>query len=134
MGESKKASDNNQTLRNVRVLITVYIAFAAFIILGVTHKTAEYIPYAFLVAVPVVVTYFIRKYVHPLFLFTIIHVAFVIGAVLLGRTEAEMTAYFVSVLVVCIRSFGIRLANVRKTEYIKTKSFLRVAMIEYFQI
>ena len=100
MGESKKASDNNQTLRNVRVLIdilsqcTVYIAFAAFIILGVTHKTAEYIPYAFLVAVPVVVTYFIRKYVHPLFLFTIIHVAFVIGAVLLGRTEAEMTAYF----------------------------------------
>ena len=46
MGESKKASDNNQTLRNVRVLIdilsqcTVYIAFAAFIILGVTHKTA----------------------------------------------------------------------------------------------
>mgnify|MGYP000654041495 CR=1 FL=1 len=96
MGESKKASDNNQTLRNVRVLIdilsqcTVYIAFAAFIILGVTHKTAEYIPYAFLVAVPVVVTYFIRKYVHPLFLFTIIHVAFVIGAVLLGRTEAEI--------------------------------------------
>ena len=68
MGESKKASDNNQTLRNVRVLIdilsqcTVYIAFAAFIILGVTHKTDEYIPYAFLVAVPVVVTYFIRKY------------------------------------------------------------------------
>lgn len=129
MGESKKASDNNQTLRNVRVLIdilsqcTVYIAFAAFIIFGVTHKPAEYMPYALLVAVPVVVTYFIRKYVHPLFLFTIIHVAFVIGAVLLGRTEAEMTAYFVSVLVVCIRSFGIRLANVRKTEYMNTSRF-----------
>ena len=38
---------------------------------------------------------------------------------MLGRTDAESTAYFVSAFVVCVRSVSVRIANVRKTEYME---------------
>ena len=40
-----------------------------------------------------------------------------ITAIIIGNGDAESTAYFVSVLAVCIRSVSIRVANARKTEY-----------------
>ena len=70
-----------------------------------------------LMAVPVIITYAARKNIHKNFLFMLIHAALLITAIIIGNGDAESTAYFVSVLAVCIRSVSIRVANARKTEY-----------------
>ena len=53
----------------------------------------------------------------------LIHAALLITAIIIGNGDAESTAYFVSVLAVCIRSVSIRVANARKTEYMKESRF-----------
>lgn len=44
-----------------------FMAFAAMIILGVVKKSDEYILYAALVTIPVVITFFARKYIRRCF-------------------------------------------------------------------
>ena len=119
------ARSGNKTLYVARSVVellsqcVVFMAFAAMIILGVVKKSDEYILYATLVTIPVVITFFARKYIKSLFLFVMIHIVLIAAAIMLGRTDAESTAYFVSVFVVCVRSVSVRIANVRKTEYMK---------------
>ena len=93
------ARSGNKTLYVARSVVellsqcVVFMAFAAMIILGVVKKSDEYILYAALVTIPVVITFFARKYITSLFLF------------------------------VCVRSVSVRIANVRKTEYMKESRF-----------
>lgn len=128
MSESGTHS-GNKTLYVARSVVevlsqcVVFMAFAAMIILGVVKKSDGYITYAILVSLPVIITFFARKYIKSLFLFIAIHIALIAAAVMLGRTDAESTAYFVSVLAVCVRSLYVRMANVRKTEYMKESRF-----------
>ena len=123
------ARSGNKTLYVARSVVellsqcVVFMAFAAMIILGVVKKSDEYILYATLVTIPVVITFFARKYIKSLFLFVMIHIVLIAAAIMLGRTDAESTAYFVSVFVVCVRSVSVRIANVRKTEYMKESRF-----------
>lgn len=123
------ARSGNKTLYAARSVVellsqcVVFMAFAAMIILGVVKKSDEYILYATLVTIPVVITFFARKYIKSLFLFAMIHIVLIAAAIMLGRTDAESTAYFVSVFVVCVRSVSVRIANVRKTEYMKESRF-----------
>ena len=119
----------NKTLYAARSVVelrqcVVFMAFAAMIILGVVKKSDEYILYATLVTIPVVITFFARKYIKSLFLFAMIHIVLIAAAIMLGRTDAESTAYFVSVFaMVGVRSVSVRIANVRKTEYMKESRF-----------
>lgn len=123
------ARSGNKTLYVARSVVellsqcVVFMAFAAMIILGVVKKSDEYILYATLVTIPVVITFFARKYIKSLFIFVMIHIVLIAAAIMLGRTDAESTAYFVSVFVVCVRSVSVRIANVRKTEYMKESRF-----------
>ena len=123
------ARSGNKTLYVARSVVellsqcVVFMAFAAMIILGVVKKSDEYILYATLVTIPVVITFFARKYIKSLFLFVMIHIVLIAAAIMLGRTDAESTAYFVSVFVVCVQSVSVRIANVRKTEYMKESRF-----------
>lgn len=123
------ARSGNKTLYVARSVVellsqcVVFMAFAAMIILGVVKKSDEYILYATLVTIPVVITFFARKYIKSLFLFVMIHIVLIAAAIMLGRTDAESTAYSVSVFVVCVRSVSVRIANVRKTEYMKESRF-----------
>ena len=108
------ARSGNKTLYVARSVVellsqcVVFMAFAAMIILGVVKKSDEYILYAALVTIPVVITFFARKYITSLFLFVMIHIVLIAAAIMLGRTDAESTAYFVSVFVVCVRSVSVR--------------------------
>ena len=128
MSESGTHS-GNKTLYVARSVVevlsqcVVFMAFAAMIILGVVKKSDGYITYAILISVPVIITFFARKYIKSLFLFIAIHIVLIAAAIILGRTDAESTAYFVSVLAVCVRSVYVRMANVRKTEYMKESRF-----------
>lgn len=123
------ARSGNKTLYVARSVVellsqcVVFMAFAAMIILGVVKKSDEYILYATLVTIPVVITFFARRYIKSLFLFVTIHIVLIAAAIMLGRTDAESTAYFISVFVVCVRSVSVRIANVRKTEYMKESRF-----------
>ena len=118
------ARSGNKTLYVARSVVellsqcVVFMAFAAMIILGVAKKSDEYILYAIPVTIPVVITFFARRYIKSLFLFVTIHIVLIAAAIMLGRTDAESTAYFVSVFVVCVRS-----VSVRKTEYMKESRF-----------
>ena len=122
-------SSENKTIHNIRTIVellsqcVVFMAFSATLILGVVKKPGSYIGYAILIVVPVIVTYYARKYIKSLFLFIVIHAVFLAVSIILGNTQAESTAYFVSVLAVCIRSVSIRMANVRKTEYMNESRF-----------
>ena len=95
------ARSGNKTLYVARSVVellsqcVVFMAFAAMIILGVVKKSDEYILYATLVTIPVVITFFARKYIKSLFLFVMIHIVLIAAAIMLGRTDAESTAYFV---------------------------------------
>ena len=118
MNESGQVYKYNK-LRTIRTLTDIIsqcivaFAFSAFVILGLTNKSDSYIIATLLMAVPVIITYVARKN----FLFMLIHAALLITAIIIGNGDAESTAYFVSVLAVCIRSVSIRVANARKTEY-----------------
>lgn len=128
MSEPIKRSEN-KTIHSIRTVVellsqcVVFMAFSAAIILGVVKKPGSYLAYAVLIVIPVVAVYFARKYIKSLFLFIVIHAVFLVISVILGNTQAESTAYFVSVLAVCIRSISIRMANVRKTEYMNESMF-----------
>ena len=122
MNESGQVYKYNK-LRTIRTLTDIIsqcivaFAFSAFVILGLTNKSDSYIIATLLMAVPVIITYVARKNIHKNFLFMLIHAALLITAIIIGNGDAESTAYFVSVLAVCIRSVSIRVANARKTEY-----------------
>ena len=122
MNESGQVYNYNK-LRTIRTLTDIIsqcivaFAFSAFVILGLTNKSDSYIIATLLMAVPVIITYVARKNIHKNFLFMLIHAALLITAIIIGNGDAESTAYFVSVLAVCIRSVSIRVANARKTEY-----------------
>ena len=122
MNESGQVYDYNK-LRTIRTLTDIIsqclaaIAFSAFVILGLTKKPDSYIIITLLMAVPVIVTYAARKHIRKMLPFMLVHGVLLIIAVLLGKGDAESTAYFVSVLAVCIRSVSIKAANARKTEY-----------------
>ena len=122
MNESGQVYNYNK-LRTIRTLTDIIsqcivaFAFSAFVILGLTNKPDSYIIATLLMAVPVIITYAARKNIHKNFLFMLIHAALLITAIIIGNGDAESTAYFVSVLAVCIRSVSIRVANARKTEY-----------------
>lgn len=122
MNESGQVYNYNK-LRTIRTLTDIIsqcivaFAFSAFVILGLTNKSDSYIIATLLMAVPVIITYAARKNIHKNFLFMLIHAALLITAIIIGNGDAESTAYFVSVLAVCIRSVSIRVANARKTEY-----------------
>ena len=126
MSEPIKRSEN-KTIHSIRTVVellsqcVVFMAFSAAIILGVVKKPGSYLAYAVLIVIPVVAVYFARKYIKSLFLFIVVHAVFLVISVILGNTQAESTAYFVSVLAVCIRSISIRMANVRKTEYMNVQ-------------
>lgn len=128
MSEPIKRSEN-KTIHSIRTVVellsqcVVFMAFSAAIILGVVKKPGSYLAYAVLIVIPVVAVYFARKYIKSLFLFIVVHAVFLVISVILGNTQAESTAYFVSVLAVCIRSISIRMANVRKTEYMNESMF-----------
>ena len=128
MSEPIKRSEN-KTIHSIRTVVellsqcVVFMAFSAAIILGVVKKPESYLAYAVLIVIPVVAVYFARKYIKSLFLFIVVHAVFLVISVILGNTQAESTAYFVSVLAVCIRSISIRMANVRKTEYMNESMF-----------
>lgn len=128
MSESGTHS-GNKTLYVARSVIevlsqcVVFMAFAAMIILGIVRKPDEYFMYVILVSVPVIATFFARKYIKSFFVFILIHIALIAAAIMAGTTEAESTAYFVSVLAVCFRSVSIRMANVRKTQYMNESRF-----------
>ena len=121
MNESGQVYNYNK-LRTIRTLTDIIsqcivaFAFSAFVILGLTNKPDSYIIATLLMAVPVIITYAARKNIHKNFLFMLIHAALLITAIIIGNGDAESTAYFVSVLAVCIRSVSIRVANARKTE------------------
>ena len=114
---------NYSKLRTIRTLTDIIsqclvaFAFSAFIILGITKKSDSYIIVTLLMAVPVVITYAARKHIRKMLPFMLVHGVLLIIAVLPGKGDAESTAYFVSVLAVCIRSVSIKAANARKTEY-----------------
>ena len=122
MNESGQVYNYNK-LRTIRTLTDIIsqcivaFAFSAFVILGLTNKSDSYIIATLLMAVPVIITYAARKNIYKNFLFMLIHAALLITAIIIGNGDAESTAYFVSVLAVCIRSVSIRVANARKTEY-----------------
>lgn len=122
MNESGQVYNYNK-LRTIRTLADIIsqcivaFAFSAFVILGLTNKSDSYIIATLLMAVPVIITYAARKNIYKNFLFMLIHAALLITAIIIGNGDAESTAYFVSVLAVCIRSVSIRVANARKTEY-----------------
>ena len=122
MNESGQVYNYNK-LRTIRTLTDIIsqcivaFAFSAFVILGLTNKSDSYIIATLLMAVPVIITYASRKNIHKNFLFMLIHAALLITAIIIGNGDAESTAYFVSILAVCIRSVSIRVANARKTEY-----------------
>lgn len=122
MNESGQSYDYNR-LRTIKTLIDIIsqclaaFAFSAFVILGLTNKPDSYIIVTLLMAVPVVVTFAARKHIRRRFPFIGVHAVLLITAVVLGKGDAESTAYFVSVLAVCIRSVSIKAAAARKTEY-----------------
>ncbi len=122
MNESGQVYDYNK-LRTIRTLTDIIsqclaaIAFSAFVILGLTKKPDSYIIITLLMAVPVIVTYAARKHTRKMLPFMLVHGVLLIIAVVLGKGDAESTAYFVSVLAICIRSVSIKAANARKTEY-----------------
>lgn len=128
MDKSGTISGNRQ-LRIIRSVIEilnqciVFMAFSAMIIFGITRKPADYMAYVLMMCIPVVASYFSRKYIKPFFLFALIHGIFIVLAVIVGRTDAEVTAYIVCNLAVCIRSMSIRFANVRKTEYMNMSQY-----------
>ena len=123
MNESGRVYDYGK-LRTIRMLVDIIsqclvaFAFSAFVILGLVNKSDGYIIVTLLMAVPVIITYVARKHIHKTFLFMLVNAVLLIAAIMLGNGDAESTAYFVCVLVVCVRSVSIRIANARKTEYI----------------
>lgn len=122
MNESGQSYDYNR-LRIIRTLTDIIsqclaaFAFSAFIILGLSKKPDSYIIITLLMAVPVIVTFAARKHIRKMFPFILVHAVLLIIAVVLGKSDAESTAFFISVLAICVRSAGIKAANARKTEY-----------------
>ena len=107
----------SRTVLEILIQCVVFVALSGLIVLGIVVKPASYIFYVLMVVIPVVIMYIARHRVRKLSLFVVIHIIMIVGAALLGKTEAEATAYAACVIFATVRSVSLKLALIRKSEY-----------------
>lgn len=116
---------NSRILLEILILCIVYMSMAVGVYTGLAGNNPDTSYYCLIVLIPVLVTYFSRKYVssYPLFIF--INIVFVFIAAKLSKTDIEFAGYVFVAAAIAVHS--IRL----KSLYIQKKQYERAEEISY---
>lgn len=110
-------------LRRIRIFLeiliqcVVYMAVITGAYLGVCKKPGNTVYLCFLMLIPVIATYILRKKTKNLTVFIVINVAFMVVAAMLGEADIDKMCYFLSVGMVCVHSIRLKTLTVKRNEY-----------------
>lgn len=116
---------NSRTILEILILCIVYIAMAAGVYSGFAGNSSKTAYKCLIVIIPVLVTYYSRKYVKNYLLFIVLNAGFVFIAAALSHTDIELAGYLATAIIIAMHS--IRLKGL----YIQKKQYERVSDTDY---
>lgn len=116
---------NSRMLLEILILCIVYMSMATGVYTGLAGNNPATSYYCLIVLIPVLVTYFSRKYIKNYPLFMILNIVFVFIAAKLSTTDIEFAGYVL--VAVAIAAHSIRLKNL----YVQKKEYERVTETGY---
>ena len=116
---------NSRMLLEILILCIVYMSMAVGVYTGLAGNDPATSYYCLIVLIPVLVTYFSRKYITNYPLFMVLNIVFVFIAARLSTSDMELAGYVL--VAVAIAAHSIRLKNL----YVQKKEYERASETSY---